>query len=99
MSIQGPTYLHILSPCPTGWRCPTDNVIEIGRLAVQTGVFPLYEVENGKYKLNYTPAELKPVSDYIKTQGRFRHLSENAIVRIQQKVDDDWAKLKSLAKK
>jgi pyruvate ferredoxin oxidoreductase beta subunit len=99
MSIQGPTYLHILSPCPTGWRCPTDNIIEIGRLAVQTGVFPIYEVENGKYKINLNPATLKPVSDYIKTQGRFRHLSEGAIVHIQQKVDEDWAKLKSLTKR
>jgi pyruvate ferredoxin oxidoreductase beta subunit len=94
-----PSYLHILSPCPTGWRCAPDNVIEIGRLAVQTGIFPLYEVENGKYKLNFNPALLKPVSDYIKIQGRFRHLSENAVSLIQQKVNEDWAKLKSLIKR
>ncbi len=99
MLVKGPSYLHVLSPCPTGWRCATDNVIEIGRLAVQTGIFPLYEVENGKYKLNFNPAVFKPVSDYIKIQGRFRHLSENAISLIQQKVDEDWAKLKSQTKR
>ena len=99
MLVKGPSYLHILSPCPTGWRCAPDNVIEIGRLAVQTGIFPLYEVENGKYKLNFNPALLKPVSDYIKIQGRFRHLSENAVSLIQQKVNEDWAKLKSLTKR
>src|SRR5512136_1131468 len=73
--VPGPAYLHILSPCPTGWRCPTDNAVEVGRQAVQVGMFPLYEVENGIYKINYNPATLKPVADYLKAQGRFRHLS------------------------
>jgi len=99
MLVRGPSYLHILSPCPTGWRCAPDNIIEISRLAVQTGIFPLYEVEGGKYKLNFNPAALKPVSDYIKIQGRFRHLSENAISLIQQKVNEDWARLKGLTKR
>src|SRR5512136_1046882 len=75
MDVKGPSYLHILSPCPTGWRCPTDNAVEVGRQAVQVGMFPLYEVENGIYKINYNPATLKPVADYLKAQGRFRHLS------------------------
>jgi pyruvate ferredoxin oxidoreductase beta subunit len=99
MLVRGPSYLHILSPCPTGWRCAPDNIIEISRLAVQTGIFPLYEVENGKYKLNFNPSVLKPVSDYIKIQGRFRHLSENAISLIQQKANEDWAKIKSQTKR
>jgi pyruvate ferredoxin oxidoreductase beta subunit len=99
MLVRGPSYLHILSPCPTGWRCAPDNVIEISRLAVQTGIFPLYEVENGKYKLNFNPSTITPVSDYIKIQGRFRHLSENAISLIQQKVNEDWTKLKGLTKR
>jgi pyruvate ferredoxin oxidoreductase beta subunit len=97
MDVKGPAYLHILSPCPTGWRCPTDNAIEVGRLAVQTGIFPLYEVENGKYKINLNSSALKPVADYLKMQGRFRHLSENEINYIQKKVNADWAKLQSLA--
>lgn len=97
MEVKGPAYLHILSVCPTGWRCPTDDAIEVGRLAVQTGVFPLYEVENGKHKINYNPDTLKPVTDYLKVQGRFRHLSEADVARIQQRVTEDWEKLKGLA--
>jgi len=93
-AIKGPAYLHILSVCPTGWRCPTELTIRIGRLATQTGVFPLYEVEHGKYKLNVDPPKLKLVSDYLKLQGRFRHLSEDAINEIQQRVNEEYAKLK-----
>ena len=97
MDVKGPAYIQILSPCPTGWRCPTDNAVDMGRQAVQCGMFPLYEVENGNYKINYNPETLKPVADYLKAQGRFRHLSEVEIKRIQDKVDQDWAKLKGLA--
>lgn len=97
MDVKGPAYIQILSPCPTGWRCPTDNAVDMGRQAVQCGMFPLYEVENGNYKINYNPETLKPVTDYLKAQGRFRHLSDVEIKRIQEKVDQDWAKLKGLA--
>ena len=90
---QGPAYIHILSVCPTGWRCPPDLTIRIGRLAIQTGIFPLYEIENGEYKLNVKPPKLKPVTDYLKLQGRFRHLSEETITEIQQRVDKEYAKL------
>ncbi len=94
VATNGPSYLHILSVCPTGWRCPTELAIRIGRLAVQTGIFPLYEVENGKYKLNVAPPKLKPVPEYLKLQGRFRHLSEDTINEIQQRVSEEYAKLK-----
>lgn len=97
MDVKGPSYIQILSPCPTGWRCPTDDAIAVGRLAVQTGMFPLYEVENGQYKLNYAPETLKPVADYLKTQGRFRHLTADDIQRIQERVNKEWARLKKLA--
>jgi pyruvate ferredoxin oxidoreductase beta subunit len=97
MEVKGPAYIQILSPCPTGWRCPTDNAVEVGRAAVQCGMFPLYEVENGKYKINIVPEPLKPVVDYLKGQGRFRHLSETDINKIQQKVNQNWGKLKDLA--
>jgi pyruvate ferredoxin oxidoreductase beta subunit len=97
MDVKGPAYIQILSPCPTGWRCPTDNAVDMGRQAVQCGMFPLYEVENGNYKINYNPENLKPVNDYLKAQGRFRHLSDAEISKIQNKVNRDWAKLKSLA--
>jgi len=97
VATNGPSYLHILSVCPTGWRCPTELTIDIGRLAVQTGIFPLYEVENGKYKLSLDLLKLRPVTDYLKLQGRFRHLPEDVIKKIQQKVTEDYAKLKEEA--
>jgi pyruvate ferredoxin oxidoreductase beta subunit len=96
-AIQGPAYIQILSPCPTGWRFPTDLSIRIGRLAVETGVFPLYEVENDKYKLSLDFSQLRPVTDYMKLQGRFRHLSEDVIKKIQQRVSADYAKLREKA--
>ncbi len=82
----GPAYVHILSPCPTGWRCATDLSVRIGRLAVETGIFPLYEIENGQYRLNFDFPRLRPVTDYMKLQGRFRHLPPSILEEIQAKV-------------
>ena len=96
-AIAGPAYLHVLSPCPTGWRHPTDLAVRLGRLAVETGVFPIYEVENGKYKLNFDFPQLRPVRDYLKPQGRFRHLPEEEIERIQERVTAEYQKLKQKA--
>jgi len=93
----GPAYVHILSVCPTGWRSPTDLTVRIGRLAVETGVFPLYEVEEGKYKLSFDFPELKPITEYMKLQGRFRHLSDDIIAKIQQRVTAEYAALKEKA--
>ena len=93
-AVHGPAYVHILSVCPTGWRSATDLTIRIGRLAVETGMFPLYEVENGKYKLSIDLPQLRPVRDYLKLQGRFRHLSEETINEIQKRVGEEYAKLK-----
>lgn len=95
----GPAYLHILSPCPTGWRCATDDSIKVGRLAVRTGIFPLYEVENGKYKISLSLTKLEPVESYLKTQGRFRHLTEGTIKEIQARVTREYNKLVELAGK
>ena len=81
--------------CPTGWRSPSNLTIEIGRLAVETGVFPLYEVENGHYKLNVDRPKLKPVEEHLRAQGRFRHLSPNDVQEIQERVNEEYAKLKS----
>jgi len=97
VAIKGPAYIHILSVCPTGWRCAVDLTVRIGRLAVETGMFPLYEVENGKYKLSLDLPQLRPVTDYLKLQGRFRHLPEDVINKIQQRVNVEYAKLKEKA--
>jgi pyruvate ferredoxin oxidoreductase beta subunit len=96
--IKGPTYVHILSPCPTGWRYAVDLTIKIGHLAVQTGIFPLYEIEHGRYKLNADPPKLKPIEEYLKLQGRYRHLTGEQIAKIQEMVNEDYAKLKEKVK-
>ena len=93
---DGPAYVHIFSVCPTGWRTSPEMGIEIGKLAVQTGVFPLYEVENGKYKLSIKVSNRKPVQEYLKPQGRFRHLSEDDIKHIQERTDEEYEKLMKL---
>jgi len=95
--IHGPAYIHILSVCPTGWRVPPNKAIWIGRLAVETGVFPLYEVENGKYRITVDVPELKPVLDYLKPQGRFRHLTPELVDQIQERVTREYNQLKAKA--
>jgi len=89
----GPAYVHIYSACPTGWRSATNLAIKLGRLVVETGIFPLYEIENGQYKLNVEVPELKPIKDYLKLQGRFRHLSDDNIDMIQDRVRKEYFKL------
>jgi pyruvate ferredoxin oxidoreductase beta subunit len=97
MKVEGPSYIHVLSVCPTGWRLPSDLTIRAGRLAVETGIFPLYEVERGRYTLNFDFPQLRPVEDYFKLQGRFRHLTKEIVVQIQARVTDEYAKLKEKA--
>lgn len=96
--IEGPAYIHILSVCPTGWRLSPQLSIHAGRLAVETGVFPLYEVERGKYRLNIDLPQLRPVREYFKIQGRFRHLTEEMIEKIQERVEEEYVKLKKKVK-
>ena len=96
-TIRGPKYLHVYSVCPTGWRSAPDLAIHLGRLAVETGIFPLYEVEHGTYRLTRKPSRLKPVNEYLNVQGRFRHLTEALREEIQQKLYEDYEKLKKKA--
>jgi len=87
---KGMRFIHILAPCPPGWKIPSDISIKVARLAVQTGVFPLYEIENGKkYTINYLPPEKLPVVEYLKLQGRFKHLQEEDVEFIQKMVDEN----------
>ena len=88
----GTRFLHVFAPCATGWGLPSEMTVQIARLASQTNVFPLYEVQDGiHYTLNYR-GEL-PVRDYLTIQGRFRHLTDTDIARIQEMVDEDWERL------
>ena len=88
----GSRFIHIFASCATGWGAPSDMSVKIARLAVQTNIFPLYEIEDGTgYTLNYKGDGR--VEDYLQTQGRFKHLSEEDISQIQGMVAEDWSNL------
>jgi pyruvate ferredoxin oxidoreductase beta subunit len=101
--IKGTKYIHILAPCPTGWRYDTSKTVELGRLAVQTGLWALYEVEYGKFKLNppsdrlIEKAKRKPIKEYFALQGRFRTLTDEDLEKIQRWVDEDWEQYRKLS--
>jgi pyruvate/2-oxoacid:ferredoxin oxidoreductase beta subunit len=95
--IKGTKYIHILSPCPTGWRYPEKLTPNIGRLAVETGFFPLYEIRNGTdLEITYEPRHL-PLEDYLLAQGRFKHLTTKDLNRIKEEIDCHWRDLKRRA--
>jgi len=100
--IKGPKFIQILTPCPPGWRFPTEKTIETGRLAVQTGMWALFEVEHGELKLNGPSARLldkskrKPIEEYLKGQGRFRHMTSEDVEVLQKWIDRSWEKYKKL---
>jgi pyruvate ferredoxin oxidoreductase beta subunit len=97
LAVDGPSFINVLSPCQLGWAYPPETTIESCRLAVDTCFWPLYEVENGYYKITVKPREKKPIIEYLKTQGRFRHLNlpanEHAIREMQEYLDMKWEKL------
>lgn len=86
LASSGPTFIHLLAPCPKGWGFPPDKTIYIGKLAVETGMWKLYEIVNGEYQETYRPREFRPVKDYIRSQDRFSHLLEKDIERIQEEL-------------
>jgi len=97
---QGPAFLNVLAPCPRGWRYNASDFMEISKLAVDTCFWPLYEVIDGKYIVNYKPKNKLPVADFLKAQGRFRHLfknnNEELVDEIQAEVDKRWEALLKL---
>ncbi len=97
LSIDGPSFINILSPCPLGWGFPSDNTTEMGALAVDTLVWPLYEVREGRYHITYKPKEMKPLTDWLKAQTRFKHLfkDENKYIIDELKiwVTKEWNEL------
>ena len=97
--IRGTRFLHILSPCPPGWKTPDEKTIELGRMAVQSRVFPLLEVEDGvRWRFTADHAG-DPVLPYVRAQGRFRHLDDAAVARIQEDVDARWNHLDGLVRR
>ncbi len=93
----GAAFLNVMAPCPRGWRYPTENIMEICKLGVETCYWPLFEVENGKWILNYEPKKKLPIEEFLRPQGRFKHLfkkgNEDLIAQFQAEVDRRWEDL------
>jgi len=92
--IKGTKFLHIISPCPPGWKSQPNESIKLAKLAVSTCYFPIYEIENGeKYTINKIVKNPRPVKEFLERQGRFRHLKEGDIAQIQQNVIESYNEL------
>jgi pyruvate ferredoxin oxidoreductase beta subunit/2-oxoisovalerate ferredoxin oxidoreductase beta subunit len=91
--ITGTRFIHIFAPCPTGWKAAPELTIELARLATETLMFPLLEVFGGERWVVSKPRRIKPVAEYIKPQGRFRHLTDEDIARMQKEADRNWRRL------
>jgi pyruvate ferredoxin oxidoreductase beta subunit/2-oxoisovalerate ferredoxin oxidoreductase beta subunit len=96
--IQGTRFLHVLAPCPSGWKYEPDLTIRLARLAVEACVFPLVEIAAGAApRLSYVPPSPRPVAEYLAAQGRFGHLTREAVASIQRVVEERWADLRAVA--
>ena len=94
---QGPTFVNVLTPCPRGWNYPAEDLIAICKAAIDTCVWPVYEVVDGEYRLTYEPKKKLPIEDFLREQGRFKHLfkpgNEDLIAQFQEEVDKRWEDL------
>jgi len=101
MEIGGPSFILVLQPCTNEWKYPSSLYVHYGKAAVETNFWPLYEIDNGNYIINYMSKERKPIEEFLKGQGRFKHLfrpeNKAVIEKIQKTVDEKWAELKKLA--
>ena len=93
-----PSFLHIHCPCPTGWKFGSADTVNVARLAVETGMWILYEIENGKLSITRRIAKKKPVKEYLSTQGRFKHVNEETIKDIQNHVNAENERLEKIEK-
>jgi pyruvate/2-oxoacid:ferredoxin oxidoreductase beta subunit/intein/homing endonuclease len=95
-AFDGPSYIQVFAPCPTGWKHPSEITVDIAKLAFNTNIYPLFEIENGVLKLNLKPSKQIPVKEYLSKQGRFKHLSEEETALVQKNVDENWQRLTKL---
>lgn len=97
LDTDGPSFINIISPCHRGWQYPMEETIDVAQMAVDTCLWPLFEVVKGKWIVNYKPKEKKPVVEYLKNEGRFSHLfkpgNEKILEEIQTDVDRKWQEL------
>lgn len=100
--IKGFRFIHLHSPCPTGWRFDASKTVEMAKLAVETGAWILWEFNQGKFEISppskpyADPSKRKPLKDYIRAQGRFSHLKDEDIEFIARKIEDNWKVIKTL---
>ncbi|MDD3487585.1 MAG: thiamine pyrophosphate-dependent enzyme [Candidatus Moranbacteria bacterium] len=99
--MEGPRFLLVLQPCTNLWKYATSEYVNIGKLATETNFWPLWEYLDGKYKINWATEKPKPIEEFLKTQGRFKHLfkpgNEHVIAEMQKEVDENWRRLMNLA--
>ncbi len=91
---KGTSYIHVFAPCPTGWAHESNITVSLAKQAVDCGLWYLAEYENGEFTLNRNPKEFKPIEDYLKVQGRFKHLKDEDIEVIKQHRDAKWEKMR-----
>jgi len=100
LEVEGPAVVHVLAPCPLGWRSNPRDTIRLSKLAVQTTIWPLYEVEKGTYKLNMRITNPIAIEEYLKLQGRFSHLLKpnlkDEVEAIRQGVNENWQRVLKL---
>jgi len=100
LAAEGPSFLLVFSPCTNNWKFPTSQYVNIAKLATETNLWPLYEIENGKYKINWATESPKRVDEFLKTQGRFKHLfsdkNKEVLKKIQKLTDEEWERLANL---
>jgi pyruvate ferredoxin oxidoreductase beta subunit len=100
--IKGPKFINVIAPCNRGWRSKTNDAVQLARLAVNTCYWPLYEIEDGVTRITVTPKEKIPVAEFMKPQGRFKHLfapeNEALLRQVQDEIDREWEKLQKEAK-
>jgi pyruvate/2-oxoacid:ferredoxin oxidoreductase beta subunit len=97
-SMHGLRFLHILAPCPVGWRAQPHHMVKLARLAVQTRLFPLVEIEGGTaWRVTVKVENPKPLSEYFALQGRFKHLTADHIATLQEGVNQNWREIAQLA--
>lgn len=94
---NGPAFLNVLAPCPRGWRHESNLTVEVAKTAVETKIWPLYEIENGEWKLNNRPKKDRPIEEYFAMQGRYKHLTAPANAEIveayKKEVARKWSRL------
>jgi pyruvate ferredoxin oxidoreductase beta subunit len=96
LSIKGPSYIQVFTPCTTGWKYPSNQTIEIAKKAYETRISPLYEIEGGVLTFSRKPSNPAPAVDYLRLQGRYKHMTESEIAQYQAAVDEQWNRLIAL---